>query len=268
MNRPFKNVRTRVGGAVRRRLPVRRIIPNVITLLALCIGLTSIQQGLAGNFELAVYCILAAAVLDATDGRVARLLHAESVIGEQLDSLADFINFGVAPALVIYAWALQPTGRLGWAVLLIYSMCCALRLARFHAASDDGDASDKLRRFFIGVPAPAGGGLMLLPLFLSFAGLVDLRDAPAFVMVNSLLVGFLMVSRLPSFAPDALLSPTIRREYMGFAMLAVACVLVMVLTFPWPTMIACAGLYFASLPLSYRAYRRVIPQDSPDVKAS
>ena len=138
-----------------RQFPIRRIIPNMVTLLALCLGLTAVRQGLEGRFELAVMCIVIAGFLDAFDGRLARILKAESPLGAQLDSLTDFVNFGIAPVLVVYLWALQSTGRIGWAVILVYSVCCALRLARFNVDMEEADRPAWKTKFFIGVPSPS-----------------------------------------------------------------------------------------------------------------
>ncbi len=159
-----------------RRFPIRRIIPNIVTLLALCLGLTAVRQGLEGRFELAVMCIVIAGFLDAFDGRLARLLKAESPLGAQLDSLTDFVNFGIAPVLLVYLWALQSTGRLGWAIILVYSVCCALRLARFNVDMEEADRPAWKIRYFIGVPSPSAGGLVMLPIYLQLAEIIDLAN--------------------------------------------------------------------------------------------
>ena len=184
--------RQRVAESLKsRRFPIRRIIPNMVTLLALCLGLTAVRQGLEGRFELAVMCIVIAGFLDAFDGRLARLLKAESPLGAQLDSLTDFVNFGIAPVLLVYLWALQSTGRLGWAIILVYSVCCALRLARFNVDMEEADRPAWKTRYFIGVPSPSAGGLVMLPIYLQVAGIIDLAAYPSIILANTIIVGLL-----------------------------------------------------------------------------
>ncbi len=238
-----------------RRFPVYRIIPNAVTLLALCLGLTSFRFGLAGNFELAVFCIILAAFLDALDGRLARLLKAESRLGAQLDSLADFVNFGIAPVLLVYLWTFESTGRLGWAVILIYSICCALRLARFNVDMDETDLPPWRAKFFNGVPSPAAGGLVMLPMFLHFSGIADMSGSAIFVLANTLLIGMLMIANFPTFSSKGL-SPTIRRDSVLPLMLFIGFAAVMMFTFPWVTLTVMAACYYVSLPFSWVSYRR------------
>ena len=184
-----------MSGAKRRRLPglsVGRLIPNALTLLALCAGATAIRLALTERWELAVAAVGVAMLLDALDGRIARLMKATSRFGAELDSLADVVNFGLTPALMVYLWALGDTGGLGWALALVYVICCALRLARFNTALSDENPPPWAGKFFTGVPAPAGAGLVLLPMALAFVvcssqgawsmsrtGLVDPRPAVA-----------------------------------------------------------------------------------------
>ena len=153
-------------------IPVRFLLPNIITLLALCSGVTAIRLGIEGRFELAVGAVIIAVVLDAIDGRLARLLKGSSRFGAELDSLADFVNFGVAPAILVYIWSLHQLRNLGWIVALGLAICCALRLARFNVAIDDPDKPAWKMNFFVGIPAPAGAGLAMAPLYLGFLGLV------------------------------------------------------------------------------------------------
>src|ERR1700733_14675611 len=157
------------GMRVRRiqELPVNRIVPNVLTLLALCAGMTAIRFALNGNFPAAVYAIIVAGVLDGLDGRVARLLKVTSRFGAELDSLSDFISFGVAPAVVMYLWTMSALHSVGWAIVLFYAVCCALRLARFNTQLTV-EPAPHTAGFFTGVPAPAGAGLVLMPMFVSF----------------------------------------------------------------------------------------------------
>ena len=168
-----------------RRFPLRRIVPNAVTLLALCLGLTSFRLGLNNAFDLGVLCIVGAGFLDAFDGRLARMLKAESPLGAQLDSLSDFVNFGIAPVLLVYLWALQSTGRVGWAVILIFSVCCALRLARFNVDMEEADRPAWKSQFFMGVPSPSAGGLVMLPMYLHLGGLMDMSSATPFILLNT-----------------------------------------------------------------------------------
>jgi CDP-diacylglycerol---serine O-phosphatidyltransferase len=242
-------------GLQSRKFPIRRIIPNIVTLLALCLGLTAVRQGLEGRFELAVMCIVIAGFLDAFDGRLARLLKAESPLGAQLDSLTDFVNFGIAPVLLVYLWALQSTGRLGWAVILIYSVCCALRLARFNVDMEEADRPAWKSKFFIGVPSPSAGGLVMLPIYLQVAEIIDLAEFPLIILGNTLIVGLLMVSTLPTFSGKGLTH--IRRDLVLPLMLFIGFTAVMLFTFPWLTLTAMSVSYYAVLPISFYTYWRL-----------
>ncbi len=238
-----------------RRFPVRRIIPNMVTLLALCLGLTALRQGLVGRFELAMLCIVTAGFLDAFDGRLARLLRAESPLGAQLDSLSDFVNFGIVPVLLIYLWALQSTGRVGWAVILLFSVCCALRLARFNVDMEEADQPAWKSQFFTGVPSPSAGGLVMLPMYLDVGNIFPLQDHTALILANVILVALLMVSGLPTFS-GKVLSPTIRRDYVLPFMLLIGFTAVMLFTFPWVTLSIISLIYYLLLPVSLMSYRR------------
>ena len=242
-------------GLKSRKFPIRRIIPNMVTLLALCLGLTAVRQGLEGRFELAVMCIVIAGFLDAFDGRLARLLKAESPLGAQLDSLTDFVNFGIAPVLVVYLWALQSTGRIGWAVILVYSVCCALRLARFNVDMEEADRPAWKTKFFIGVPSPSAGGLVMLPIYLQATDIVNLADYPVIILINTTIVGLLMVSTFPTFSGKGLTH--IRRDLVLPLMLFIGFTAVMLFTFPWVTLTAMSVAYYAFLPISAYAYWRL-----------
>ena len=237
-----------------RNFPLRRLVPNGVTLLALCLGLTAFRQGLNGNFELAVFCIVLAGFLDAFDGRLARLLKAESPLGAQLDSLSDFVNFGIAPVLLVYLWSLQATGRFGWAVILLFSVCCALRLARFNADMDEADRPAWKSKFFVGVPSPSAGGLVMLPLYLHLGGLMQTIDETALILANTILVGGLMVSKVPTFSGKGL--TTIRRSMVLPLMLFIGFTAVMLFTFPWVTLTVMSVGYYLALPFSIWSYRR------------
>lgn len=237
-----------------RRFPLARLVPNGVTLLALCLGLTAFRQGLNGNFELAVFCIVLAGFLDAFDGRLARLLRVESQLGAQLDSLSDFVNFGIAPVLVVYLWSLQATGRLGWAVILLFSVCCALRLARFNADMEEADRPSWKSKFFVGVPSPSAGGLVMLPLYLHLGGIMPTIDATALILANTILVGGLMVSNFPTFSGKGWTS--ISRRLVLPLMLFIGFAAVMLFTFPWVTLTVMSLAYYLALPFSWLSYRR------------
>jgi len=246
----------------RGRFPVRRLIPNAVTLLALSLGLTAMRLGLDGRYELAMLCIVLAGMLDAIDGRLARLLRAESPLGAQLDSLTDFINFGVAPVFLVYLWALQATGRFGWAVILFFSICCALRLARFNVAMEEPDRPAWKMRFFTGVPSPAAGGLVMLPMFLQAADLRMTENDVPLVLVNITVVALLMVSRIPTISGKGL-SPTIRRDMVLPIMLLVGAVAVLIFTFPWVALSLVCLIYYLLLPYGWFSYRRLAARRSP-----
>ena len=235
--------------------PLRNILPNVLTVLALCAGLTSVRYGFEGRFEMAVTAILVAALLDALDGRVARLLHGQSKFGAELDSLADFFNFGVAPVLVLYFWSLETLGGLGWVAVLGYAVACALRLARFNVALDeDPDRPAWMSGFFTGVPAPAGAGLVMLPLYMDFAEVTAFMLWPSLVAIHIGAVAFLMVSRLPTFSGKHLRMTT-RGDRALPVLLGVALLAALAVSYPWATVIGIAAVYTVTLPLSFWRHR-------------
>ncbi|MCS6985953.1 MAG: phosphatidylcholine/phosphatidylserine synthase [Sphingomonadaceae bacterium] len=245
------------GGAPRiQPIPIRLWVPSAITMTALAAGATAVRFAIGGDFARAAAAIVVAGVLDGLDGRVARLLRGTTRFGAELDSLSDVTAFGIAPALVLYLWALQHLGRLGWAVALALAVCCALRLARFNASLDEPRGPRRLG-FLTGVPAPAGAGLALLPLFVSLA-LDDALDArpelkAALAALAALVAAGLMVSTLPTWGPAAIrLSPSARLPLLALVGLFVA----FLAQAPWATLAALGFLYLASLPLAWRTYRR------------
>lgn len=237
-----------------RGIPLRAIAPNAVTALALCSGLTAIRFAISGEWELSVLMVLIAALLDGIDGKIARLVRAESKFGAELDSLSDAISFGVAPALILYLWSLQQLGRFGWLVAILHALFCALRLARFNAAIDSAEQPHKSAGFFTGVPAPAGAILALVPLYLWLATdhLAMLRN-PLLVAPWSVVVAALMVSSLATFAPTIRVRPRVRFEAVVLLVVLIAAVV----SAPWPTLAGIAILYFATIPLSIRSYRRI-----------
>ena len=223
------------------KLAIRQLIPSLVTVLALCAGLTSMRLGIEGRYGTAVVMILLAAFLDGIDGRV------------ELDSLADFVNFGVAPALLVYVALLQGTGPAGWLAAMILAICCGLRLARFNVTSTDKSKPAWTGAYFTGVPAPAVGALALLPLFLDFLGVRILEDLPFLVAVYLILIGLLAVSTLPTFS---LKRQRVKREYVLPLLIVFAAFVGLLLTNPWLAMTFACLLYLSMLPVSYRAYRR------------
>lgn len=219
------------------------LLPNVVTITAICAGMSAIRFGFEGQFKVAVILILVAGILDGVDGRLARLLKSESRMGAELDSLADFINFGIAPALLLYAWALQDTNSAAWIAVLVYAISCMMRLARFNTDTKSeliGKKSDR----FVGVPAPAGAFLVLLPMFVAF--LIDDADLvpPGLIGFYMICVGFLMISRIPTFSfKKARVSRTkVNLLLIGFAFFAAA-----LLTRTWATLIVLNLAYAASV---------------------
>jgi CDP-diacylglycerol--serine O-phosphatidyltransferase len=235
-------------------LSVNRLIPNILTLLALCAGLTSIRFGLHGQWQPAVIAILAAAVLDGLDGRVARLLHGTSKFGAELDSLSDFVSFGVAPAMLLYFWTMQGAGGFGWATVLLYSVCCALRLARFNTMLGQADLPPWAYNFFTGVPAPAGATVVLLPMILSFELGGGWLDRPTVVGAFLVAVSILMISALPTFSFKGVKIPN---RYVLPIMILVGVFAGFLVTEPWLTLGGLGLLYLCSIPMSMRSFRRL-----------
>jgi len=233
-----------------RDLSFNRMIPNILTLLALAAGLTAIRFGLEGRWEHAVLAIFVAAVLDALDGRIARLLKGASKFGAELDSLSDFVCFGVSPALVLYLWTMNDAGRLGWVLVMLFSICCGLRLARFNVMMEDHDAPAWQARFFTGIPAPAGGGLVLLPMVLSFQVGEDFFRQPWVVGIFMLVIAGMLVSTIPTYSFKKL---KISRQWILPTMLITGAVAVFLINAPWLTLSVVGFAYICSIPLSYRA---------------
>lgn len=239
-----------------RAIPLRILIPNLVTLLALCAGMTAIRLAIEGRLELAVGCIVAAAFLDGIDGRLARYLQGTSRFGAELDSLADFVNFGVVPAIVLYFWGLHDLRSLGWIAVLVFAMCMVLRLARFNVMLTDPNRPPFQSNFFVGMPAPAGALSVLLPIYLDFLGL---RHAPAMAPVELLyvlLIAFLTASRVPTFSGKKLGARVSREWVLPLFVLAVALVLLLIF-YTWETLTALVVLYLATIPLGVRHYRRL-----------
>ncbi len=247
---------------------INRLIPNMLTLCALCAGLTSIKFALDANalmdvdaaqrkWELACIAVVVAAIFDALDGRIARLLDSTSKFGAELDSLSDFIAFGVAPSIILYVWTMDQAGRIGWGLTLLFSACMALRLARFNTKLDNADLPAWTSRFFTGVPAPAGAGVVLMPLFAynEYGG--GIADSPYLVGPWMVIVSGLLVSRIPTFSFKRL---AISQRWVLPAMVIVTVFVALLASETWNTILACGGLYLASIPFSRRQYQRLSMQ--------
>lgn len=238
-----------VGG-----IPLRAIAPNAITALALCSGLTGIRFAIGGEWERAVLMVLLAGVLDGLDGRVARMVRGESRFGAELDSLSDAISFGVSPALILYLWALLAEPRIGWIVSLVYAVFTALRLARFNARIDVEHQPHKSAGFLTGIPAPAGAGLAMLPLYAWIWSDNALFRSPWIVAPWVAFVAFLMVSSVATFSWSSL---KLRRNIRFEAIVVVVMVAAALVSAPWPTLTIVCIAYIATLPFSIRSYAKV-----------
>ena len=236
----------------RRRLPLNVMIPNMLTLIALCSGLTAIRFAYEGRWEHAALAILAAAILDTLDGRIARLMKGTSKFGAELDSLSDILSFGVAPPMMIYFWVLEDIGRFGWILVLMFSVSCALRLARFNTAIEDPDPPAWAPKFFSGIPAPAAAGLALLPMIVSFNWLEEYVRRPEVASAFLVVVSLLMVSSIPTYSFKTIkLSPKLVLPLM----VLVGFVIAMMVSAPWVTLSGILAAYLISIPFAIRSYR-------------
>src|SRR6202162_4062063 len=243
-----------------RPIPVRTLVPNVITLLALCAGLTAVRLAIEGKLEFALAAIVLAAVLDGIDGRIARMLKGTSRFGAELDSLADFVNFGVAPALILYFWGLHELKSAGWIVALVFALCAALRLARFNVMIDDPNKPTWAGNFFTGIPAPAGAITVLLPIYLNFLGVSNGLVTVWLTLFYTLAIALLMGLRLPVFSgkrvgkrvPPELVLPVFVVVVFFFALL---------ISYPWEVLTVGTLTYLSCLPLGWLSHRQYRRQD-------
>jgi CDP-diacylglycerol--serine O-phosphatidyltransferase len=233
-----------------RAQPLIHLLPNMFTVLSLCAGLTSIRYALDGRFELAVALIVAAGVLDGLDGRSARLLKISSKLGAQLDSLADFLSFGVAPAILVYLWSLNQVPAFGWTLALLFATCCALRLARFNTELEDNERPPWMSRFFTGMPAPAGAGCALIPLLLAFAFQVDWPRSWPFNAVVLVAVAIMMVSRIPTFSIKTVVV-RVKPDWILPTLIGVGLFVAALSSAPWHTLLAIGVVYVLSLPVGW-----------------
>lgn len=237
-------------------VPVRVLIPNLVTLLALCAGLTGIRMAIEGRMELALGAIILAAVLDGLDGRLARMLQGTSRFGAELDSLSDFVCFGVAPGLVLYMWGLETLGSVGWIAALAFAICAALRLARFNVMLEDPNKPPFAADFFTGVPAPAGAICVLLPVYLELVGLPRLIASPAVAAIYCLAVALLMVSKLPAYSGKKL-GARVPRDAVLPVIVGVVLFVAVLVTWPWAMLSVLSIAYLAALPFSVMRYMRL-----------
>ncbi|MBR0874843.1 CDP-diacylglycerol--serine O-phosphatidyltransferase [Bradyrhizobium tropiciagri] len=235
-----------------RPIPVRMLVPNMITLLAICAGLTAIRLSTEGRMELAVAAIVFAAILDGIDGRVARMIKGQSKFGAELDSLADFVNFGVAPGLILYFWQLHELNNGGWIAAMVFAISGGLRLARFNASIDDPNKPAFAANYFTGVPAPAGAITVLLPVYLAFLG-VPMPPA-TLTAFYTLLIAFLMVSRLPVFSGKTV-KMRVPPEMVLPVFVAVVVFVALLIGYPWYILSAGTVAYLVSLPWGWKTYR-------------
>jgi CDP-diacylglycerol--serine O-phosphatidyltransferase len=244
----------RTKGRLPGGLTLRGLAPNAITAAALCVGLTGIRFAIGGEFEKSVLAVLLAGMLDGIDGRIARLLKAQSRFGAELDSLADAISFGVAPALIVYLWTLQTLPRLGWFAALAFALCCVLRLARYNAHIDLPDEPRKQAGFLTGVPAPVGAGLAFLPIYLWVISKNEIFASPILVGGWLVAIAFLLISNVPTLSWGKLRPRrTIRLEVIALAGLLVAALV----TEPWITLAGICVAYLLMIPFGMIAYARI-----------
>lgn len=249
-------------------IPIRALVPSLFTLMGICAGLTAVRMAIEHRYDVAIAALVLAAFLDGIDGRVARLLKATSRFGAELDSLADFVNFGVAPAIVIFTWALGGLKSFGWIVVLVFAICAALRLARFNAALSDEDSQPAWKAgFFVGIPAPAGALVVLLPLYAENLGVAPFSELPVLVIPYTLAIAFLMVSRVPTWSGKKL-GQRVAREYVLPVFVLAMLFIALLLTYPDYTLTFGSLAYLAVIPFSYLSYRRQQKRSDAEARAS
>ena len=229
----------------------KSLLPNALTILGVCLGLSSIKFAIDLNYSMAVIAIGFAAILDTLDGRVARLIKGTSKVGKELDSLTDVISFGVAPGFIMYFWALNEIGKFGWMFVLIYTVCCALRLARFNLMTIAEDETWKIN-FFEGVPSPAAAGLVLLPLILNLSGLIQLENYAVLSSIVILATSIFMVSKIPTYSLKRILIP---RHYAIFLLLGIGIYVSLIIFYTFKTLLFTGLIYIILIPISYFHYR-------------
>ncbi len=244
----------------------KSLLPNALTIFGVCLGLSSIKFSLDSNYTMAVIAIGFAAILDTLDGRVARLIKGTSKVGKELDSLTDVISFGVAPSFIMYFWALNQIGKLGWMLVLIYTVCCALRLARFNLTTIEENESWKIN-FFEGVPSPAAAGLVLLPLIFSLSGLLEFENYALLSIIAILTTSILMVSKIPTYSLKRILIP---RHFAIFLLLGIGIYVSLLIFYTFETLFFSGIIYLMLIPVSLFHYRyknkRLITSDDEETE--
>ena len=247
--------------ARRRSVPIRILIPNMVTLVGLCVGLTSIRMAIEGRFEYALAAIVGAAALDGLDGRMARLLKASSRFGAELDSLSDFVCFGVAPAIVLYLWGFSGAESLGWLIVLVFALATALRLARFNVALDDPGKPKWENAFFVGVPAPAGAIILLLPVYLEGLGVPKVWIFQPLLTVYAIIIAALMASRIRTFS-GKLIGRRVEPEYIAPVIAVSVALVATFVTYPYLSLTLCCLVYLALIPMSMQRYQQLREQSA------
>ena len=229
----------------------RYLLPNILTLGGVCLGISSIKFSIDGNYSLAVIFILLAAILDALDGRVARLIKGTSEFGKELDSLTDFVSFGIAPVFILYFWELNNYGKLGWAITLIYSVCCVLRLARFNLTKINDQQLWK-SNYFEGVPSPAGGMLILMPLIFELTDLNLNFNIKNLTPYFTILIAILMVSKVPTLSLKKI---SISPKTTVFILLGIGIIFISLMYYTFETLLVFGLVYLISIPISFFMYK-------------
>ena len=229
----------------------RSLLPNALTIFGVCLGLSSIKFALDENYAISVIAIGIASILDTLDGRVARLIKGTSKVGKELDSLTDVISFGVAPSFIMYFWAINEMGKIGWMFVLIYTVCCALRLARFNLTTLEENESWKVN-FFEGVPSPAAAGLILMPLILNLSGLIQFENLATASSSIILITSILMVSKIPTYSVKKIVIP---RHLAIFLLLGIGIYISLIIFYTFETLFFTGIVYLVLIPISYVHYR-------------
>jgi len=230
----------------------RFILPNLLTIIGVCLGISSIKFAIDANYSLAVIFIVFASILDALDGRIARLIKGTTEFGKELDSLTDFVSFGIAPAFILYFWELKNYGKIGWAITLIFSVCCVLRLARFNLTKISEDAEWK-QNYFEGVPSPAGAGLALLPLVYELSELKFSIDLKNLIPVYIVIVALLLISKIPTYSLKKI---KISSELSIFLLFGIVVIFISLTFFTFESLLVIGGIYLLSIPLSLYSYKK------------
>ncbi len=234
--------------------PIRSLVPNAITVLAICAGMSALRFAILGRWEGAVLAVLIAGVLDGLDGRIARLLKGTSKFGAELDSLSDIVSFGVAPAVIMYTWTLRDVKGVGWLLALIFTTAMALRLARFNTMSEDKDTEDEEKRdYFAGVPAPASAALALWPMIIYFLTGIEFLRNPVFCIIYLGVIAAMTVSSVPTFSFKKM---SINREYVLFYLLGISILATLLVTQIWATMSVIGLLYIITIPIAMTRHKK------------